>query len=158
MAAAIGAGLPVAEPIGSMVVDIGGVHHRSRNYFAKRADVQQLARVGGDKMDEAICAYVRRKYNLQIGETTEQIKKEIGSAQVMPDAPTPQARFVAATWPREPCEITLNQAEIAEALRDTVSQIVQTACSALEHAKPEIAADMIEQGITMTGGGHCCET
>jgi rod shape-determining protein MreB and related proteins len=155
MAAAIGAGLPVAEPIGSMVVDVGGGTTEVGIISLNGLMYSSSARVGGDKMDEAICAYVRRKYNLQIGETTaEHIKKEIGSAQVMPDSAgaegSVRGRDVAKGGP---CEITLNQAEIAEALRETVSHIVQTACAALEHAEPEIAADMIEQGITMTGGG-----
>jgi rod shape-determining protein MreB len=155
MAAAIGAGLPVTEPIGSMVVDIGGGTTEVGIISLKGLMYSTSARVGGDKMDEAICAYVRRKYNLLIGEATaEHIKKEIGSARIMPDS----AEITGSVRGRDvarggPCELSLSQAEIAEALREPVSHIVKTTCSALEHTKPEIAADMIEQGITMTGGG-----
>ena len=155
MAAAIGAGLPVTEPIGSMVVDIGGGTTEVGIIALKGLMYSTSARVGGDKMDEAICAYVRRKHNLLIGEATaEHIKMEIGSALVTADSTeevgSVRGRDVARGGPRE---ITVNQAEIVEALREPVSHIVQTACSALEHTKPEIAADVIDQGITMTGGG-----
>jgi rod shape-determining protein MreB len=155
MAAAIGAGLPVAEPIGSMVVDIGGGTTEVGIVSLKSLTYSSSARVGGDKMDDAIVAHARRKHNLLIGESTaEHIKKEIGSAQATPES----VHIVGFVRGRDvarggPCEISLSQAEIAEALREPVSQIVQVVCSALEHTKPEIAADIIDQGITMTGGG-----
>jgi rod shape-determining protein MreB len=155
MAAAIGAGLPVAEPVGSMVVDIGGGTTEVGVISLKALTYSTSARVGGDKMDDAIAAYARRKYNLLIGESTaERIKKEIGSAQATPES----IHIVGSISGRDvakggPCEISLSQAEVAEALREPVSQIVQLVWSALEQTKPEIAADIIDRGITMTGGG-----
>ena len=155
MAAAIGAGLPVAEPIGSMVVDIGGGTTEVGIISLKGLTYGTSARVGGDKMDEAITAYVRRKYNLQIGEgTAERIKKELGSALV-----TPESHLIVGEARGQdvakgvPSEISISQAEIAEALREPISQIVHIVEAALEQTKPEIAADVIERGITMTGGG-----
>lgn len=155
MAAAIGAGLPVTKPIGSMVVDIGGGTTEVGVISLKGLAFSTSARVGGDKMDEAISAYVRRKYNLLIGDATaERIKKEIGSAQRGPDS----ANVIAHVRGRDvargvPSEITLDQAEIADALREPVGRIVHIVKAALEQTKPEIAADVIDQGITMTGGG-----
>ena len=155
MAAAIGAGLPVAEPVGSMVVDIGGGTTEVGIISLKGLTYSTSARVGGDKMDDAITAYVRRKHNLLIGEgTAERIKKDIGSARATPES----MHIVGSISGRDvakggPSEITVSQAEIAEALRDPVSQIVAVVWSALEQTKPEIAADVIDNGITMTGGG-----
>jgi rod shape-determining protein MreB len=155
MAAAIGAGLPVSEPVGSMIVDIGGGTTEVGIIALNGLTYGNSARVGGDKMDDAIAAYVRRKYNLLIGEgTAERIKKEIGSARSSPEANhivgTISGRDVARGGP---CEITITQSEVAEALHEPVSQIVQTVWTALEQTKPEIAADVIDRGITMTGGG-----
>jgi rod shape-determining protein MreB len=155
MAAAIGAGLPVTEPIGSMVVDIGGGTTEVGIISLKGLTYSNSARVGGNKMDEAITAYVRRRYNLQIGEgTAERIKKEIGSALITPESHLivgeVRGQDVARGVPKE---ISISQAEIAEALREPMSQIVQIVGAALENAKPEIAADVIDRGITMTGGG-----
>jgi rod shape-determining protein MreB len=155
MAAAIGAGLPVAEPIGSMVVDIGGGTTEVGIIALMSLAYGTSARVGGDKMDEAITAYVRRKYNLQIGEATaERIKKEIGSAVTTPESHLivgyARGQDVTKGVPRE---VAISQAEIVESLREPISHIVQIVVSALEKAKPEIAADVIDRGITMTGGG-----
>jgi rod shape-determining protein MreB and related proteins len=155
MAAALGAGLPVAEPVGSMVVDIGGGTTEVGIISLKGLTFGTSARVGGDKMDEAIAAYVRRKYNLQIGEgTAERIKKEIGSAR----ATTESIHIVGSVSGQDvargvPCEISISQAEIAEALREPVAHVVEVVETALEQTKPEIAADIIDRGITMTGGG-----
>jgi rod shape-determining protein MreB len=155
MAAAIGAGLPVAEPVGSMVVDIGGGTTEVGIISLKGLTYSTSARVGGDKMDDAIAAYVRRKYNLQIGiGTAERIKKQVGSALALPESdliigPVRGLDVVVG----RPSEINLSQAEIAEAVHEPVSQIVEVVSSALEQTKPEIAADVIERGITMTGGG-----
>jgi len=155
MAAAIGAGLPVDEPIGSMVVDIGGGTTEVGIIALKRPTYSTSARVGGDKMDDAIAAYVRRKYNVLIGPgTAERIKKEIGSAEVKPEG----MLIVGHVGGRDvaigtPCEITLSQAEIAEALHEPVYNIVEVVLAALEHTEPEIAADIIDRGLTMTGGG-----
>jgi rod shape-determining protein MreB len=155
MAAAIGAGLPVAEPVGSMVVDIGGGTTEVGIISLKGLTYSASARVGGDKVDEAIAAYVRRKYNLQIGEgTAERIKKEIGSAVVTPESHLIVGHIRGQDVARGvPCEISISQAETAEAIREPISQIVQVVETALEQTKPEIASDMIERGVTMTGGG-----
>ena len=155
MAAAIGAGLPVTEPIGSMVVDIGGGTTEVGVISLNGLAYCRSARVGGDKMDDAISAYVRRSYNLLIGDATaERVKLEIGIAR----APKDEQGLVALVRGRDvakgvPREIALTQAEIAEALSEPVGRIVQVVRMALEHTQPEIAADVIDEGITMTGGG-----
>lgn len=155
MAAAIGAGLPVTEPIGSMVVDIGGGTTEVGVISLRGLAYSQSARVGGDRMDEAISSYVRRNYNLLIGEATaERVKKEIGTAKTPGDG----NGLIALVRGRDlakgvPSEIKLNQAEIAEALSEPVARIVHVVRVALEHTQPEIAADVIDEGITMTGGG-----
>ena len=155
MAAAIGAGLPVQEPVGSMVVDIGGGTTEVGIISLKGLTFSTSIRVGGDKMDEAIIAYVRRKHNLQIGDATaECIKKEIGSALATHESHLVIGHVRGQDVARGvPCELTLSQAEIAEALHEPVSHIVQIVSSSLEETKPEIAADIIDLGITMTGGG-----
>ena len=155
MAAAIGAGLPVAEPIGSMVVDIGGGTTEVGVISLQGLALCRSARVGGDKMDDAIASYVRRNYNLMIGEATaERVKLEIGSAVRPGDGKGRVALVRCRDIGRGmPGEIELNQAQIAEALSEPVNQIVEVVRTALEHTAPEIAADVIDQGITMTGGG-----
>ncbi|HTG77977.1 MAG TPA: rod shape-determining protein [Sphingomicrobium sp.] len=155
MAAAIGAGLPVDKPIGSMVVDIGGGTTEVGIVSLRGLTFSTSIRVGGDKMDEAIAAYVRRKYNLQIGDATaETIKKEIGSALVTHESHLVVGHVRGQDVARGvPCEIALSQAEIAEALQEPMSQIAQIVSASLEQTKPEIAADIIDRGITMTGGG-----
>ena len=154
MAAAIGAGLPVDEPVGSMVIDIGGGTTEVGIISMKALVYGTSERVGGDKMDEAIASYMRRKHNLVVGQATaERIKKQIGSAMVTPEGEqivgSISGSDIASSRPRE---VTVTQAEIAEALAETVDHIVQTALAALEHAQPEIASDVIERGITLTGG------
>jgi rod shape-determining protein MreB len=155
MAAAIGAGLPVTEPIGSLIVDIGGGTTEVGVISLQGLAYCCSARVGGDRMDEAIISYVRRNYNLLIGEgTAERVKMEIGTAT----APAKgqgletyvRGRDVARGVPRE---ITLNQTQIAEALAEPVNRVVEVVRAALENTQPEIAADVIDQGIMMTGGG-----
>jgi rod shape-determining protein MreB and related proteins len=155
MAAALGAGLPVHGPVGSMVVDIGGGTTEVGVVALGGLIYSNSARVGGDRMDEAIAAYVRRAHNLLIGEATaERIKKEIGSARATAGSNGATAfvsgRDVAEGGPRE---TTLSQAEIAGALSEPVSHIVDFVRAALEQIQPEIAADVIDRGITMTGGG-----
>lgn len=155
MAAAIGAGLPVADPVGSMVVDIGGGTTEVGVISLQGLAYCRSARVGGDRMDEAISAYVRRNYNLLIGEgTAERVKMEIGTAR----APQDGSSIITYVRGRDvakgvPTEITLNQSQMAEALKEPVNRIVEVVRSALENIQPEIAADVIDQGITMTGGG-----
>jgi rod shape-determining protein MreB len=155
MAAAIGAGLPVTEPIGSMVVDIGGGTTEVGVISLQGLAFSRSARVGGDRMDEAITAYVRRNFNLLIGEgTAERVKLEIGAARLPPG----QDPAVAQVRGREvsrgvPSEIILSQVQIVEALSEPVNRIVEVVRSALECTQPEIAADVLDHGITMTGGG-----
>ena len=155
MAAALGAGLPVNEPIGTMIVDIGGgtteVAVLSLGNLVRHAS----ARVGGDKMDDAIASSIRRNHNLVIGETTaERIKLEIGIARMPADG---RGRVVAVRG-RDlingvPREIDICQGDIAPLLSDLVDQIVETVVRTLAATAPELAADIHEQGIVMTGGG-----
>lgn len=155
MAAAIGAGLPVAEPVGSMVVDIGGGTTEVGVISLQGLALCRSSRVGGDKMDDAIGSYVRRNYNLLIGESTaERVKLEIGSAV----RPSDGKGLTALVRGRDvgrgmPGEVELTQAQIADALSEPINQIVEVVRTALEYTQPEIAADVIDQGITMTGGG-----
>ena len=155
MAAAIGAGLPVAEPIGSMVVDIGGGTTEVGVISLQGLALCRSSRVGGDKMDEAIISYIRRNYNLLIGEgTAERVKLEIGSAVRPADGEGLLTKVRGRDVGRGmPAEVELDQAQIAEALAEPVNQIVEVVRTALENTQPEIAADVIDQGITMTGGG-----
>src|SRR3954454_15993109 len=155
MAAAIGAGLPVREPVGSMVVDVGGGTTEVGVISLQGLALCRSARVGGDKMDEAIASYVRRNYNLLIGEgTAERVKLEVGAA-VRPGDGKGLTTFVRGrdVGRGMPGAIELNQAQVADALSEPVNQIIEVVRSALEHTQPEIAADVIDQGITMTGGG-----
>ena len=155
MAAAIGAGLPVSKPIGSMVVDIGGGTTEVGVISLCGLACSDSVRVGGDRMDEAISAYVRRRHNLLIGEATaEKVKKEAGAAM----APHDGEGLVGLVRGRDlkrggPCEVRLTQAEIAEALSEPIARIVHVVEEVLEHTQPEIAADVLSEGITMTGGG-----
>jgi rod shape-determining protein MreB len=155
MAAAIGAGLPVTEPIGAMVVDIGGGTTEVAVLSLRGLAYSTSARVGGDRMDDAIASYIRRKHNLMIGESTaERVKIEIGMAGV--DAASDsrimrvKGRDLVAGVPKE---VEVSQAEIAGSLEDLVSQVVETVLGALERTEPELAADLYDQGIVMTGGG-----
>jgi rod shape-determining protein MreB len=155
MAAAIGAGLPVKEPIGSMVVDIGGGTTEVGIISLGTLSYGTSARVGGDKMDEAIAAFVRRKHNVIIGEgTAERIKLEIGSALATSEGTHILGCVRGQDVTRGgPCELSLSQTDIVEALREPLSHIVEVVCASLEQAQPEIASDMIDRGITLTGGG-----
>ena len=155
MAAAIGAGLPVAEPIGSMVVDIGGGTTEVGVISLQGLAFSRSARIGGDRMDEAITSYVRRNYNLLIGEATaERVKMEIGAARAADDGSNPVAYVRGRDVGRGvPSEITLTQAEVVDALSEPINRVVEVVRAALEQTQPEIAADVIDQGITMTGGG-----
>ncbi|GAA4031873.1 rod shape-determining protein [Sphingomonas rosea] len=155
MAAAIGAGLPVTDPIGSMVVDIGGGTTEVGVISLQGLAYCRSARVGGDRMDDAIASHVRRKFNLLIGEgTAERVKLEIGTS-LRPGDGIGRTTIVRGLDVSRgvPAEIELNQAHVAEALSEPVNQIVEVVRTALEHTQPEIAADVIDHGITMTGGG-----
>ncbi|WNO52744.1 rod shape-determining protein [Stakelama saccharophila] len=155
MAAAIGAGLPVTEPIGAMVVDIGGGTTEVAVLSLQGLAYSNSVRVGGDKLDDAITSYIRRKHNLMIGESTaERIKHEIGMARLPSDGAGPEMRvkgrdLVAGV----PKEIGVTQAEVAEAISEPIGQIMQAVRVALENTEPELAADICDQGIVMTGGG-----
>lgn len=155
MAAAIGAGLPVDEPRGSMIVDIGGGTTEVGVISIQGLTRSTSVRVGGDRMDEAITAAVRRNHNMMIGEATaERVKIELGAARLPADGVGGKALVKGRNVARGiPAEVEITEAELAEALAEPVGQIVQAVRLALEHTPPEIAADMIESGITMTGGG-----
>ena len=155
MAAAIGAGLPVTEPIASLVVDIGGGTTEVAVIALGGLAYATSTRVGGDKMDDAIASSIRRKHNLMIGEVTaERIKLQIGIARA-PANGVGQTMKVRGRDLLEgvPREIEINEADVAEALSDLVGQIVETVLLALEGTQPELAADICDRGIVMTGGG-----
>ena len=155
MAAAIGAGMPVTEPIGSMVVDIGGGTTEVAVLSLRGLAYTTSVRVGGDKMDEAIVNYVRRNHNLLIGDATaERIKKEIGTALPPVDGIGRTIEIKGRDLVNGvPKEITINQGQIADALSEPVSQIIESVRLALENTAPELAADIVDQGIVLTGGG-----
>ncbi|WP_078595190.1 rod shape-determining protein [Evansella clarkii] len=152
-AAAIGADLPVWEPTGSMVVDIGGGTTEVAIISLGGIVTSQSVRVAGDEMDDAIVQYVKKNYNLMIGErTAESIKFEIGSAG-KPDTNDDmeiRGRDLVSGLPKT---ITINAYEIAGALEDTVAMIVQSVKDTLEQSPPELAADIMDRGIVLTGGG-----
>lgn len=155
MAAAIGAGLPVAEPIGSMVVDVGGGTTEIAVLSLRGLAYTASVRVAGDKMDDAIVSYIRRNHNLLIGETTaERVKKEAGIAR----RPTEGHGKTLSIKGRDlvngvPKEITINQMQIAEALSEPVGAIIERVRIALENTAAELAADIVDNGIVLTGGG-----
>ena len=153
MAAALGAGLPVGEPTGSMVVDIGGGTTEVGVISLGGLVYQGSVRVGGDKFDEAIINYVRRNYGMLIGEiTAEHIKKEIGSA--FPGSAVLEKEVKGRNLAKGiPSSFTLSSNEVLEALTEPLNSIVTAVKSALEHAPPELAADIAERGMLLTGGG-----
>jgi rod shape-determining protein MreB len=153
MAAAIGAGLPITEPSGNMVVDIGGGTTEVAVISLAGIVYSQSVRVGGDKMDEAIMAYMKRKYNLAIGEqTAERIKINLGNAYPLEQQLTLEVkgRDLVAGIPRT---VVVNSDEIREALGEALGQIVDAVLLALERTPPELAADIVDKGIVLTGGG-----
>jgi rod shape-determining protein MreB and related proteins len=155
MAAAIGADMPVTEPVGSMVVDIGGGTTEVAVLSLRGLAYTTSVRVGGDKMDEAIVSYVRRHHNLLIGEATaERIKKDYGVATVPADGIGETIQIKGRDLVNGvPKEITITQANIAEALSEPIGAIVEGVRIALENTAPELAADIVDQGIVLTGGG-----
>lgn len=155
MAAAIGAGLPIHEPTGSMVVDIGGGTTEVAVLSLSGIVYSRSVRVGGDMMDDAIISYMRRNHNLLIGETTaERIKKDIGTARIPADGEglsiEVKGRDLMQGVPRE---VKMSERQAAEALAEPVSQIVEAVKVALEATPPELAADIADKGIMLTGGG-----
>lgn len=155
MAAAIGAGLPVTEPTGSMVVDIGGGTTEVAVLSLGGIVYARSVRVGGDKMDEAIIAYIRRMHNLLVGEgSAERIKKEIGTAAPPSDGKGLEMEIKGRDLMNGvPRELIVDQRQIAEALAEPVGAIVEAVKTALEQTPPELAADIVDKGIVLTGGG-----
>ncbi|MFT6556485.1 MULTISPECIES: rod shape-determining protein [Sneathiella] len=155
MAAAIGAGLPVTEPTGSMVVDIGGGTTEVAVLSLGGIVYAKSVRVGGDKMDEAIIAYIRRNHNLLIGESSaERIKKTIGSACPPEDGNGETMEVKGRDLMNGvPKELVISQRQIAESLAEPVGAIIEAVKVALEHTAPELAADIVDKGIVLTGGG-----
>lgn len=155
MAAAIGASLPVTSPEGSMIVDIGGGTTEVAIISLGGVVHARSIRVGGDKMDEAIISYIRRNFNLLIGESTaENIKKEIGTAMLTSkgDGRTLEIRgrdLVEGV----PKELSISERAICEGIAEPVSAIVEAVKISLEQVAPELAADIVNRGIVLTGGG-----
>lgn len=153
MAAAIGVGLPVGEPSGSMVVDIGGGTTEVAVISLGGIVVSRSIRIGGDELDESIIEWVKKEYNLLLGErTAEQIKMAIGSAFPYADEPAAEVRgrdLVSGL----PKTIVLSSPEIREAIEEPVQQTVDAVKFTLDKTPPELSADIIERGIVLTGGG-----
>jgi len=153
MAAAIGAGLPITEPSGNMIVDIGGGTTDVAVISLAGIVYSRSVRVAGNEMDEAIIQYIKKKYNLLIGErTAEQVKIELGSAFAMDEELSMEikGRNLMEGIPKT---IVITDAEIREALGDTVATIVNAVHEALEKTPPELSADILDRGIVLTGGG-----
>jgi rod shape-determining protein MreB len=153
MAAAIGAGLPITEPSGNMVVDIGGGTTDIAVISMAGIVYSKSVRVAGNEMDEAVIQYIKKKYNLLIGErTAEQVKFEVGSAFPLDEPMTMEikGRDLIEGIPKT---LTVTDAEIREALQEPVSIIVNAVRVALERTPPELSADIVDRGIVLTGGG-----
>ena len=153
MAAAIGAGLPITEPSGNMVVDIGGGTTEVAVISLAGIVYSQSVRVGGDKMDDAIIGYLKRKYNLLIGEqSAERVKCAIGNAHPDGEAQTMEVkgRDLIAGVPKV---VVVNADEIRDALAEPINAITEAVRMALEQTPPELSADIVDKGIVLTGGG-----
>ena len=153
MAAAIGAGLPITEPTASMIVDIGGGTTEVAIISIADISVCESIRIAGDDMDEAISAHMKRTYNLMIGEqTAERIKLEIGSAAPMDQETTMEVRGrdMISGLPRK---TLISSEEVREALREPIGSIIDCVMRTLERAEPELAADLVDNGIVLAGGG-----
>jgi len=155
MAAAIGAGLPVTEPTASMVVDIGGGTTEVAVLSLGGIVYARSVRVGGDMMDESIINYIRRNHNLLVGESSaERIKKDFGCACLPEDGDGESIEIKGRDLMNGvPKEIVIDQKQIAEALAEPVTAIIDAVKVALEHTAPELAADLVDKGIVLTGGG-----
>jgi rod shape-determining protein MreB len=153
MAAAIGAGLPIAEPSGNMIVDVGGGTTEVAVISLSGIVYSQSVRVGGDKMDEAIVQHMKRKYNLLVGErTAEMIKCTIGTAYPTDEVMTMEVkgRDLVAGLPKT---LEVNSDEIRDALQEPINAIVEAVRIALERTPPELSADIVDKGIVLAGGG-----
>ena len=153
MAAAIGAGLPVQEPSGSMVVDIGGGTSEVAVISLNGIVASRSVRTGGDEFDQAIIAYIKRKFNLLIGErSAERIKIEVGTAYKLDEELTMEVkgRNLISGLPKN---AIISSEDVREALHESLEKIVEAVKETLERTPPELAADIIDRGITLTGGG-----
>lgn len=153
MAAAIGAGLPITEPTGNMIVDIGGGTTDIAVISLSGIVYSRSVRVAGNEMDESIVQYIKRKYNLLIGErTAETIKNTIGSAAALPEPMNLEikGRSIVEGVPKT---IVITDEDVREALADAISVIVNAVRLALERMPPELSADIVDKGIVLTGGG-----
>jgi len=153
LAAALGAGMPIDTPSGNFIVDIGGGTSEAAVIAMNDIVVGGAVRTGGNKMNDAIASYVRRKYNLMIGDqTAEETKLQIGAAMPLEEELTMEVRGrdVVAGLPRI---VTLSSTEVAEAIAEPLAAIVSAVKSVLEKTPPELAADIIDRGVVMTGGG-----
>lgn len=153
MAAAIGAGLPVAEPTASMIVDIGGGTCEIAIISLAGIVFSRSVRVGGDEFDETIVAHLKRAHNLMIGErTAEEIKIRIGSAYTLDQELTMEVkgRDLAAGLPKT---VLVRSEEVREALQEPLSSILESVRITLERCPPELSADLVDRGIMMAGGG-----
>ncbi|MCI6189846.1 MAG: rod shape-determining protein [Clostridium sp.] len=153
MAAAIGAGLPVSEPTGSMIVDIGGGTTEVAIISLGGIVTSKSLRIAGDEFDQSIIAYVKKEHSLMIGErTAEQIKMEIGSAYKVEDEKTMEikGRDLITGLPKT---VTISEDQVREALKEPVSSIVEAIKTTLEKTPPELAADIMDKGIMLAGGG-----
>ena len=155
IAAAIGAGMPITDPTGNMVVDIGGGTTEVAVLSLGDIVYARSVRVGGDRMDEAIISYLRRQQNLLVGETTaERIKTTIGTARMPDDGRGTSMQIRGRDLLNGvPKEIEVTQAQIAEALAEPVQQICEAVMTALETTPPDLAADIVDRGVMLTGGG-----
>ena len=153
MAAAIGVGLPIQEPSGNMIIDIGGGTTEVAIISLSGVVYSKSVRIAGDEMDEAIVNYIKRKYNVLIGErTAEDVKIQIGSAYPMEKSMTLEVkgRDLVAGIPKT---LVISDEEIREALADTFREIVEAVRISLEHTPPELAADIVDKGVVVAGGG-----
>lgn len=155
MAAAIGAGLPVSEPTGSMIVDIGGGTTEVAIISLGGIVTSKSLRVAGDELDQSIISYIKKEFNLMVGErTAEQVKMEIGSAYKLDD----EEEMVMEIKGRDmisglPKIVEISEAQVREALKEPVYQIIESIKTTLEKTPPELAADIMEKGIMLAGGG-----
>jgi len=154
IAAAIGAGMPIADPTGSMVVDIGGGTTEVAVLSLGDIVYARSARVGGDQMDDALISYLKR-HHLLVGEATaERIKKAIGTAKMPMDGKGKSMKIRGRDLLNGvPKEIEITQAQVADALSESVQQIVEAVMTALESTPPDLAADIVDRGVMLTGGG-----
>ena len=153
MAAALGAGIDIMSPVGNMIVDVGGGTTDVAVISLGGVVVSESKKVAGDKFDEAIMRYVRRKYNTAIGErTAEQIKIKIGAVYEHAEARTMsvKGRCLVQGLPKE---VTLSSKEMLEAMMEPISEVLDSICSVIERTPPELVGDILKQGIVMTGGG-----